>query len=814
MSVPTLIAEVMFNSPTWTDISPYVRSATVRRGSSRVDSPTLRYEAGTAVLKLDNRDRRFDPTNLFGPYVGGSGGAGTTGTYLFTNTLTQTFGVGLTLDIKSVSAVTQASIVNVTSKATGTTGSFTVDKPSGTALNDRIVIIHFADIGTLASLGTPTGGASWGTALTSVSQGDDTIQGKVWIKTAGGSEPATYGMTQDSGADGVAFVITIRNADNADTPVFAWFDNAEQSVFTTPSTTPNSTNDLELRACGGTTYGEGGSSWTANPLDGFAELGDKQSSVYTNAALFSKALTAVGGGSAGTSTRVLPMRPVRLQATWNFTATTNLIQNPSFEVDTTGWVASTNTTINRVRDISFVGGYGLEVRRTVTNPPFNAYSAKATGTAAGAVTGNTVTLSAYVRIPAASLPKISGVMIGGIGTTFDFAPTDGLLADQWYRVSRTVVLSATLDDVEVQFWTDNTHADGQVIGYVDAVQAEVRSSASPYCDGDQPACTWTGTAHNSSTTRPATFTFPLFRGFVDSWDIEWTADVDSEVSLPCTDGFKVMGSVDRIALGAPVGVGELTSARITRILDSISWPAGERAIGTGGSTTQGTTLPDNALTEIFLVTDSELGEFYMDAAGLATYRGRAALFSDTRSVNFQASFGDGGTGAGEIPYHDVVISYDDVQLYNDAHISITGGASQNWQDAASVADYLVHTFERTDLVLQSNADALSYAQWIVYISKDPELRFDQLIVRPQKQEDDLFPQVLKREIGDRIKVARRPPGGGAAVIREVFIRGMELTIEQYFWEMTYNLQSASRVGSFLTLNHSTLGKIGRNALRF
>jgi hypothetical protein len=428
--------------------------------------------------------------------------------------------------------------------------------------------------------------------------------------------------------------------------------------------------------------------------------------------------------------------------------------------------------------------------------------------------GVTVSLSAYVYVPAASFPKITGIKVGATGMAQAFVDVSGLVADQWYRVTRSAALSTTLDDVEVQFWTDDTHADGQVVGYVDAVQAEVKPAPTGYCDGDQPACSWTGTAHNSSTTRPSTFTFPIFRGFIDQWDISWTADVDSEVSVPCTDGFKVMGSIDRVALGAPVGAGELSGARITRILNSIGWPIGERVIGTGGSTVQGTTLADNGLTELFLVSDSELGEFYMDASGLATFRSRSALFSDTRSVNVQADFGDGGTGAGELPYHDVVISYDDVQLYNDAHIARTGGTSQTWQDADSITEYLTHTFERTDLVLQSDAESLSYAQWIVYISKDPELRFDQLVIRPQKQEDDLFPQVLDREIGDRIKITRRPPGGGSPVVREVFVRGLELNIEQYFWEITYNLQSATKVGSFLTLGHPILGKIGLNGLRF
>lgn len=53
----------------WEPISAYVRRVTIRRGSTRVESPVPRYEAGTAVIELNDFDRRFDPTNLAGPYV-------------------------------------------------------------------------------------------------------------------------------------------------------------------------------------------------------------------------------------------------------------------------------------------------------------------------------------------------------------------------------------------------------------------------------------------------------------------------------------------------------------------------------------------------------------------------------------------------------------------------------------------------------------------------------------------------------------------------------------------------------------------------
>jgi hypothetical protein len=52
---------------TWVDVSDRVVSFTTRRG--RNDELDL-YTAGTAVLRLDNRDRSMDPTYALGPYYG------------------------------------------------------------------------------------------------------------------------------------------------------------------------------------------------------------------------------------------------------------------------------------------------------------------------------------------------------------------------------------------------------------------------------------------------------------------------------------------------------------------------------------------------------------------------------------------------------------------------------------------------------------------------------------------------------------------------------------------------------------------------
>ncbi|MFI6819272.1 hypothetical protein ACIBG7_43275 [Nonomuraea sp. NPDC050328] len=810
---PQIIAECQFTEPTWSDISPWLRGALVRSGVSRVEAPIVRYDTGTTTITLDNRDRRFDPTNLAGPYVEGGGG-GESGVHQFTCTHTQVYGHGWTIDIKSA-AGTQASIVNVSSKATGTTGSTTVDKPSGTAAGHRLIAVQFSDVGTLGDLGNPTGGAGWGTPIASRTEGDDTLQSKVWAKTAGGAEPATYGFTQNSGADGVIFIIAVRDWDPLSSEIVLSQSNSEAAVFNTPSTTPHAADDLELRLVGasaGTGQSQGGANWMPPQEEGWAEWGDTQSGSFTTGALAAKQLTSVG---AGTGTRVKPGRPIRLRAVFPLTPTTNLITNPSLEVDTSGWAALAGSAIARVPDVSRTGGYSLEVRRTAAAAQ---YGVTISGVAAGATVGETVTISAHIYVPAAAYAKVTGVRIGATGVAVATVSTAGLQPDTWCRVSRTAVLSAGLANVQIQVIADGTLPDGQIVAFLDAVQAEEAAAATPYCDGAQPGCTWSGTAHASSSSRGSSMSEDLFTGFADDWLVSWSGTYDSEVTVPCTDALDIIAGNDRAPVAA-VGAGEDSGARVHRILDSVGWPVGARQIDVGSSTLQATTLEGSGLSELQLVADTEIGELYQNASGDVVFRNRQAILTDERTTTVQARFGPGGEASGRLGYKDVGIAYDRQQMANEVRITRAGGsAAQVAIDAASIAEYnQTKTYERTDLIMQSDAEALSAAQWLLSVSKEPELRFDSLEVWGQADPVNLFPQILGRRIGDRIEIDRRPVGGGDPVVREVIIRGVSHEIRgvgggQPRWVTIWQLQSAQKSGNFWTLGHPTLGRVDTNAL--
>jgi hypothetical protein len=307
-------------------------------------------------------------------------------------------------------------------------------------------------------------------------------------------------------------------------------------------------------------------------------------------------------------------------------------------------------------------------------------------------------------------------------------------------------------------------------------------------------------------------TYDLYRGFADGFD-EDSGRVSpdySETTLRMTDGFKVLTSNNRPA-GAAAGSGEDSGARVNRILDSVGWPAADRQVSAGDTTLQATTGEGTPLVELQAVADTEVGELYVDEGGRVTFRGRLSVLEDTRSATSQGTF---GSAAGELKYVAAGRDYDGETIVNRVRISRAGGATQTAEDATSISRYLVSTHEKTDLLMQTDGDALAYAQFIVYQGKHPEKRFSTLTVDPRADPDALFPQVLGRKIGDRITIRRRPPGGGAPIEKDVFIRGISHSYTAPAkWLTVWTLESASK-WQFMVADNAALGRADFNAAAY
>lgn len=254
-------------------------------------------------------------------------------------------------------------------------------------------------------------------------------------------------------------------------------------------------------------------------------------------------------------------------------------------------------------------------------------------------------------------------------------------------------------------------------------------------------------------------TYPLFAGFTDSWtdDGQNYAGHYAEASVAATDAQKVLAGM-HLDTDVPAGSGETTGARVNRILTRAGWytGSGQRTLAPGDSTVQATTFGDTPWNLMQITADSEIGELYVSGAGAVVFRNRQALLEDTRSNTSQAVFGD---GPGELPFRFATRARDDTTIANDIQgTRANGGVMQEAFDQASLNKYLfARTYQRTDLILENDQDVSDWANWVLYVAKNDEDRFDQLVIYPLRDPVRLWPQALGRLAGDRITVTRRPP---------------------------------------------------------
>ena len=320
----------------------------------------------------------------------------------------------------------------------------------------------------------------------------------------------------------------------------------------------------------------------------------------------------------------------------------------------------------------------------------------------------------------------------------------------------------------------------------------------------------------------AAVTYDLFSGYVRSWTPPTALngpDYDYTVAA-AQDPFCILEGVTLPAAGA-VGAGELSGARVRRILTAAGWydaAQGGSVLDAGQSAVQAATFGDTALNLLRTAAQSEIGDLYCDGAGRVVFRDRDAPMTATRSSTVQGVFGDmpgtAQTAGPELPYEDLTRPDDDTMLANDIQATIAGSNNmQQAKDAASIAKYLFpRSYPATGLILQNDSDALNWATYVLSISRGDESRFDQLTLSGDTDPANLYPHLLGRDIGDRIQVWRRPPGT-APITKDCFIRSVTHTITVDRWETVWGLQNAARY-SFLVLDHPVLGQLDDNAVNF
>jgi hypothetical protein len=216
---------------------------------------------------------------------------------------------------------------------------------------------------------------------------------------------------------------------------------------------------------------------------------------------------------------------------------------------------------------------------------------------------------------------------------------------------------------------------------------------------------------------------------------------------------------------------------------------------------------------------SEVGEFYQQPDGVMYLRGRHAMTTDSRSNTSQATFGS-NRGGGEIPYVGrPVTAWDRQTLHTEVDAMIDGGSNlQVATNPASFARYGRLAVEETSLTLPNDADALSWANYVLAQDSVPRFRFSAITLssRIEQLGISVMPHMLGRVFGDRVTVVRRPPAetyGSIVDSRAMLIQGINHTwsAKTKEWQTTWTLAPAASV-PFFVIGSSTQGVIGSNVI--
>lgn len=298
--------------------------------------------------------------------------------------------------------------------------------------------------------------------------------------------------------------------------------------------------------------------------------------------------------------------------------------------------------------------------------------------------------------------------------------------------------------------TDNRFNPSQTTYYYDSVNA--RTNIQPLKRVRMSA------TYNATTYR-------IFEGFLQSVPVQFiSAGVDSIVTFTCVDAFKIfqasqldgvgwrLGSTGFSEIGLSTRIGyedtqELSSVRVSRILDAIGYPSNRRDVLTGTKDVISQSVNTNVLSALRECETAENGQFFVAKDGNITFRNRNYKLSNANAITVQGTFSNDGTN---LPYTNVSTSFDDNEIINVYEWQRKSGTVQYKADADSVLRYRAKESNK-ETINVTDADVLSIIEQRIAETSLPILRIDDLTVNP-RENLNLWEQVLGREFGDRISV--------------------------------------------------------------
>ncbi len=388
----------------------------------------------------------------------------------------------------------------------------------------------------------------------------------------------------------------------------------------------------------------------------------------------------------------------------------------------------------------------------------------------------------------ASLTKFIGIRFSGGGggpsarfgtLALDFArlgsDTDD---DADYTNVQEYVLSATIRRGRVRELEAYSSGTCTIVLDNSDGRFDPNNSSGPYNPNIKP-----GKLVRIKITDPTTSVVqPIFQGNITQWDITYSFPNMSYCTIRASDA---LHPISKNTVSLTTSAAE-TGTVIKEILQDADWTSYD--LDVGDSTLQAKTFTNaNALQALQLATQSEgiTARLYAGKDNKVLFKNRQAIYTDSNSSTSQATF-----GSGNLTFQQIDVDFDDQLVRNKVSINRVSGTAQVVSDNDSISDYNEKSYVKSDLLINSNAESLNYAQSVLSEFKEPAVRCKSMTFHPLLH-TDMITQSLSRDISDRITVDFNPPGSGTTFSKQLIIGGITHTIRPEQWQTTFMFSSSN-----------------------
>jgi hypothetical protein len=305
-------------------------------------------------------------------------------------------------------------------------------------------------------------------------------------------------------------------------------------------------------------------------------------------------------------------------------------------------------------------------------------------------------------------------------------------------------------------------------------------------------------------------TYPVFSGFITSYVTRYPDESSADLAtttIEAVDAFR-LAQLAQISTVTGATAGDLSGTRVNEILDTISWPQSMRDVDAGLTTLQNDPGTNRtALQALTTVATSEYGAIYVDAYGSFVFQDRQVTVSSIGGT--PTLFADNGTG---IVYYDAAWTLNDVLIFNKATVTRVGGTAQVAFNQASIDKYFLHSYFQDNLLMQTDAVALDYAQAYVASRAETTIRCDAIVLDLYTPNYDTgVVAALDLDFFDPITIITTQPGG-SLLEKTLQIFGVRMNISPNAWKVTFTTLE-SVIDGFIIVNVD-YGVLGQNVLSY